>query len=107
VSTCDGFLAANAAAFARLFHLTGDRHFLEVARVVAHGTKGMLALPGRNFDLKGPGWQQEHWCFAIPRGRGLTRDWLPWVAVANVEGILRLWDLGDELASSVLGATPS
>ena len=62
----------------------------------------MLALPGRTFDLHGPGWQQEHWCLAIPRGRGLSRNWLPWVPVANVEGILRIEDLGQEAADLVL-----
>ena len=102
VSTCDGFLAMNAAAFARLYWLTGDEHFLDVARVVTHGTKSMLALTGRTFDLRGPGWQQEHWCVAIPRGRGLSRNWLPWVPVANVEGILRIEDLGQEAADLVL-----
>jgi len=62
----------------------------------------MLALPGRTYDLKGPGWQQEHWCLGTPRGYGLTRDWLPWVAVANIEGILRVEDLGAPLADLVL-----
>jgi hypothetical protein len=33
----------------------------------------------------------------------LTRDWLPWVAVANVEGILRLEDLDAGTADLVLG----
>jgi hypothetical protein len=102
VSTCDGFMAMNAAAFAQLYRLTGDDHFLDVARVVTHGTKSMLALPGRVFDLCGPGWQQEHWCVAIPRGRGLSRKWLPWVPVANVGGIMRLQDLGPEVADLVL-----
>jgi hypothetical protein len=102
VSTCDGFLAMNAAAFAALYRLTGDEHFLEVARLVTHGTKAMLALPGRAFDLHGPGWQQEHWCLAIPRGRGIARHWLPWVAVANVEGILRLEDLDGTTEALVL-----
>ncbi len=106
VSTCDGFLAMNAAAFAQLAHLTGDEHFLEVARIVTHGTKAMLALPGRTFDLRGPGWQQEHWCIAIPRGRGLSRNWLPWVTVANVEGIMRLEDLGKDTADLVLAVKP-
>lgn len=105
VSACDGFLAMNAAAFARLAELTGDEHYLDVARVVTHGTKAMLAVPGRTYDLCGVGWQQEHWCLALPRGRGLNRNWLPWVAVANVEGILRLMDLDEKLAASVLGAT--
>lgn len=103
VSTCDGFLAMNAAAFAMLYRLTGDEHFVDVARLVTHGTKAMLGLPGRHLSPLGPGWQQEHWCLAIPRGLGLTRHWLPWVAVANVEGILRLEDLGATTADMVLG----
>jgi hypothetical protein len=102
VSMCDGFLAKNAAAFAALFRLTGDAHFLDVARVVTHGTKAMLALPGRTYDLHGEGWQQEHWCFAVRRGYGLNRNWLPWVSVANVEGILRLEDIGGFVTDSVL-----
>jgi hypothetical protein len=104
VSMTDGFLAVNAAAFARLYAATGDPHQLAVARLVTHGTKAMLALPGRPFDLRGPGWQQEHWCFSVPRGRGLNRRWLPWVAVAHVLGVLRLRDLGPELAEQVLDA---
>jgi hypothetical protein len=107
VSACDGFLAMNAAAFAHLYRLTGDEHFLEVARVVTHGTKAMLALPGRTFDLRGPGWQQEHWCVAIPRGCGVNRNWLPWVPVANVEGIIRLEDLGRATAELVLRGAPA
>ena len=75
-----------------------------LARVLTHGTKAILALPGRTFDLRGPGWQQEHWCLAIPRGRGLTRDWLPWVPAANVEGIMRLEDLDRATADLVLKA---
>jgi hypothetical protein len=58
-------------------------------------------LPGRTFDLAGPGWQQEHWNFSDKRGYGLNRNWLPWTAVANVKGILRLFDLGTELAELV------
>ena len=40
-----------------------------------------------------------------PRGRGLNRRWLPWVAVANVEGILGVEDLGALTAGLVLDAT--
>jgi hypothetical protein len=36
---------------------TGDRHYLEVARILLHNTKGILAVPGRENDLAGPGWQ--------------------------------------------------
>ena len=102
VSMSDAFLAVNAAAFARLFELTSDPHFLDVARVVTHGTKAMLARAGRTFDLHDVGWQQEHWSFAGRRGYGLNRNWLPWVSVAHVKGILRLHDLAPGVRSRVL-----
>jgi hypothetical protein len=105
VSMCDGFLAVNAAAFAELYGLTKDEHWLDVAHLVTHGTKAMLNLPGHERGPQGPGWQQEHWSFAIPRGLGLTQDWLPWVSVAHVEGILRLEDLPDGLGALVLAPT--
>ncbi len=101
-SMADGFLAVNAAAFARLYLATGDSHFLDVARVVTHGSKSMLALPGRTYDLAGPGWQQEHWSLSVPRGYGLNRHWLPWASVASVKGILKLRDLGSDIANLVL-----
>src|SRR3954447_12484195 len=93
VSMADLFLSVNAAAFARLAALTGDDHYLDVARLVTHGSKAMFGLPGRTYDLRGPGWQQEHWSLAGRRGFGLNRSWLPWVAVASAKGIFRLRDL--------------
>lgn len=102
-SMTDGFLAVNAALFARLWRLTGDPHWREVARLVTHGTMTMLAVPGRTFDLRGPGWQQEHWAFGGRRGFGLNRRWLPWVAVAHGLGAVRVADLGEPAASAVLG----
>jgi hypothetical protein len=101
-SMTDGFLAVNASTFARLWTATGDPHWLDVARLVTHGTTTMLALDGRTFDLRGPGWQQEHWCFGGRRGYGLNRRWLPWVAVAHVGGVVRLEDLGADVAAAVL-----
>jgi hypothetical protein len=102
VSMTDGFLAANAAVFARLFRETGDRHWLDLARIAVHGTTAMLALDGRVFDLRGPGWQQEHWSFSPRRGFGLNRRWLPWVPVAHIRGAHRIEDLGPDIARLVL-----
>ncbi|BDZ45142.1 hypothetical protein [Naasia aerilata] len=101
-SMTDGFLAVNASAFARLYRETEDDHWLAVARLVTHGTTTMLARDGRLFDLRGPGWQQEHWSFSPRRGYGLNRRWLPWVPVAHVRGIHRVEDLGERLADRVL-----
>jgi hypothetical protein len=71
--------------------LTKDDHYLDVARVLLHGTKAMLALPGRTYDVLGPGWQQEHWRMGPgTRGMGAHRDWLPWVSVNHIHGIVGL-----------------
>jgi hypothetical protein len=44
--------------FARLFQETDDRHWLDLARTLVHGTTTMLALDGRVCDLRGPGWHR-------------------------------------------------
>jgi hypothetical protein len=68
----------------KLYRYTKDAHDLDVARVLLHGTKSMLALPGRTYDLLGPGWQQEHWRMGPgARGFGAHRTWLPWVSVCE------------------------
>ena len=40
--------------YAKLY--TGDEHYMDVARILLHGTKAMLALPVRTYDLAGQGW---------------------------------------------------
>lgn len=104
VSMADGFLAVNAAAFARLAESTGDEHWLDVARLVTWGPKAMLAVAGRTFDLAGPGWAQEHWSLATRRGHGLNRSWLPWVCVATIRGLVRLSDETPDSAARLLAS---
>lgn len=102
-SLVDAYMAFDADEFAQLAKLTGDMHYLDVARLLLHNTKNMLALPGRTFDLGEPGWQQEHWSLAPQRGYGLHRGWLPWVATSQLNGIFGLMEenpaLLDENAS--------
>ena len=50
----DAYMAFDADEYARLWLLTGDSHYRDVARLLLHNTKNMLALPGRTFDLGGP-----------------------------------------------------
>lgn len=57
----------------------------------------MVALPDRLYDLRGPGWQQEHYSLAPRRGVGLHRLWLPWVATSQLNGIFGLMDLDEDL----------
>jgi hypothetical protein len=57
----DEYLDWAVPSYARLYNFTKDPHYLDVARVLLHDTKSMVALPGRQYDMKGIGWQQEHW----------------------------------------------
>lgn len=91
-SLVDQYMAFDAGSYAKLFSYTGDSHYRDVARLLLHNTKHMLALPGRQFDLAGPGWQQEHWSLAPPRGKGIHRNWLPWVTCSHIEGIVSIED---------------
>ncbi|MDQ3701793.1 MAG: hypothetical protein M3442_12860, partial [Chloroflexota bacterium] len=96
-SLVDAYMAFDVAEYAKLARHTGDAHYLEVARLLLHNTKAMLALPGRTYDLAGPGWQQEHWSLAPRRGHGIHRRWLPWLACSHLEGIVALEDFDARL----------
>jgi hypothetical protein len=106
-SLVDAYMAFDADEFAQLATLTGDAHFLNVARLLLHNTKNMLALPGRTFDMGVAGWQQEHWSLAPRRGYGLHRGWLTWVATSQLNGIFGLMDLGPALFDELAGREPS
>ena len=86
----DQYLDWAVPTYARLYKYTHDKHYLDVARILLHGTKAMLAIPGRTYDLKGPGWQQEHWRMGPIRGIGAHRTWLPWISVNHLHGITGL-----------------
>ena len=91
-SLVDEYMSFDTDEFAKLSAWTGDAHDFEVARVLLHNTKNMIALPGRLYDLRGPGWQQEHWSLAPVRGFGLHRGWLPWVTTSQLNGIFGLME---------------
>jgi hypothetical protein len=93
----DQYLDWAVPAYARLYKYTKDAHYLDVARILLHGTKAMLALPGRIYDLKGPGWQQEHWRMGPVRGIGAHRTWLPWISVNHLHGITGLEEFDHDL----------
>ncbi|HXS20066.1 MAG TPA: hypothetical protein VN735_02490, partial [Steroidobacteraceae bacterium] len=45
------------------------------------------------YDMKGPGWQQEHWNMGpggTGRGSASHRLWLPWVTANHLHGITGL-----------------
>lgn len=86
-SLVDAYMAFDVASYARLYRLTNDSHYLDVARILLHNTKAMVGIPGRTHGLRGAGWQQEHYCFTLPRGVGRHQYWLPWVSVSQLRGI--------------------
>lgn len=98
----DQWMSADADEYARLYQHTGDEHYLEVARVLLHATKAMLALPDRPYDVLAPGWQQEHWRMTFGRGYGGHRNAFPWVSANHLNGLLSLQifvpELYEELA---------
>ena len=96
-------MAFDVDEFAQLSQITGDTHYLDVARLLPHNTKNMLALPGRTFDLGEAGWQQEHWSLAPRRGYGLHRGWLPWVATSQLNGIFGLMEVDPMLLNELAG----
>jgi hypothetical protein len=87
----DEYLDWAAPIYAQLSKATGDEHYMDVARILVFNTKSMLALPGRTYDLLGPGWQQEHWRMGPNvRGIGAHRTWLPWISVNHIASIVGL-----------------
>jgi hypothetical protein len=89
----DEYLDWAVSSYAKLYSYTKAQHYLDVARVLLHDTKSMVALPGRQYDMKGIGWQQEGWRLGPGRsGRGVGghRFWLPWVSVNHLYSITGL-----------------
>lgn len=90
VGSADEYLDWAVPSYAKLYNYTKDEHYLDVARVLLHDTKSMVALPGRQYDLKGIGWQQEGWRMGPGgpgRGVGGHRFWLPWITSNHLYGI--------------------
>lgn len=104
----DEYLDWAVPSYAKLYKYTGDLHYLDVARILLHDTKSMVALPGRQYDMKGPGWQQEHWRMGPGgpgRGVGGHRFWLPWVSANHLYGITGLEEF-DPVLFKALSAKP-
>ena len=102
-SGVDQYMAWSVPAYARLYKYTNDEHYLDVARILLLNTKAMLAIPGRTYDLLGPGWQQENWSMGRNRGNGSHRSWLPWVSVNHLHGITGLEEFDPDLFRQLSG----
>ncbi len=97
VGGVDDYLDWAVPSYAKVCKYTKDDHYLDVARVLLRGTKAMLALPGQTYDLKGPGWQQEHWRMGPIRGIGAHRTWLTCISVNHLHGITGLQEFDPAL----------
>jgi hypothetical protein len=90
VGGVDEYMDWSAPSYVKLYKYTKDAHYLDVARILLHATKSMVALPGRQYDLRAIGFQQEHWRMGPGRyGRGVGghRFWLPWVSANHLYSI--------------------
>lgn len=99
----DAYMAWDVESYARLAQETGDSHYLDVARILLHNTKAMVGTPEDHRGTRGPGWQQEHYCFTLARGLGRHREWLPWVTVSHLRGINDLIDHDPALYEDLAG----
>ena len=96
-SLTDNYMAFDVDEYVRLYQLTNDNHYLDVAKILLHNTKSWISTPEHPYDLKGYGWQQEHWSLAPHRGHGMHRRWLPWVTTSNLNGIFGLQDIKEDV----------
>jgi hypothetical protein len=99
----DEYMDWSTPAFAKLYKYTNDAHYLDVARILLNDTKAMLALPGRTYDLAGPGWQQENFSLGNRRGFGGHRAWLPWVSCNHLWSITGLEEFDPVLFKQLSG----
>lgn len=103
-SGVDQWMAGDVDEYARLYKYTNDPHYKDIATMLLHNTKNMVALPGRLWDLYEPGAQQEHWGISSGRGQARHRGALPWVTVNHITGIFGLKDFDMNLYNEIAGA---
>jgi hypothetical protein len=108
--SADEYLDWAVSSYAKLYNLTKDTHYLDVARVLLHDTKSMVALPGRQYDMRGIGWQQEGWRMGPGgggRGSSGHRFWLPWISANHLYGITGLEEYDPALFKMLSVKPPS
>ncbi len=102
--SADEYLDWAVPSYAKLYNYTKDQHYLDVARILLHDTKSMVAIPGRQYDMKGIGWQQEGWRMGpggLGRGVGGHRFWLPWISANHLYGMSGLEEYDPALYKSL------
>lgn len=93
----DQFLDMSVAAYAKLYRFTGDKQYLEYARILLHNTKGMVAIPGRLHGMYAPGYQTENFRMGVGRGFGTPEKWMTWITTNHLYSIVGLEQFDKEL----------
>lgn len=89
-SGADLFLAGAAFPYYRLFRLSGDAHYGDMARRFLYDTKSAVDVGG-SLGYGHVGLCPEAISLAVPRGRGVDM-WLPWLSYAMLDPVARLED---------------
>ena len=103
----DEYLDWAVSSYAKLYEYTKDKHYFDVAMILLHDTKSMVALPGRLYDMKAAGFQQEGFGMGPGRnGRGVGghRFWLPWISANHLSGITGLEEFDPVLYKKMIQA---
>jgi len=103
-SGADDYMAAAAFHYYRLFLLTGEAHFRDVARRLLYDTKQMLDWGGTP-SYAAPGLLTQALSLPPPRGHGQTH-WLPWLTVPILEPMARLRDVFGSMDIAEIGRQP-
>jgi len=79
-------MACYAFHYYRLYLYTGDRHYLDVARILHHNPKQLVDVAG-SLGYGRPGLQTEAMTVAVPRGHSV-KVWLPWLTVETLHPLV-------------------
>ncbi len=90
-SAADLGLAFSSFDYYRLHLLTGDPHFLAVARLLVHNTKQSLNWDGSLYPGLPKGLQLEAFTVTVPRRKGVM-DCLSWNYAAHLDPLVRFQD---------------
>jgi hypothetical protein len=89
-SGADSFMAYYPFQYYRLYLYSGDRHFLDVAKLLLYNTKQIIDWDG-SIGYAHPGLQTEAMTVSLPRGHSV-KLWLPWLTVAALDPLVELKD---------------
>jgi len=89
-SAADNGISYNAFQYYRLYLLTGNDHFLQIAKLILHNAKQTMDWDG-SLGYAHPGLQTEAQQVCIPRGSSVMQ-WLPWNTAANLDPMFRFKD---------------